>query len=116
MVAVSDGKSRPRAMRLHLSLELVRLQSQSDAVDDLGVPSPPPNPRRPSDLLSPAAGGCSSPGAISASSQPPEDGSRAPPPDARVSQNLNHEFQVTLFLKNLKKYVLLEKFIYKVTY
>jgi len=87
MVAVSDGKSRPRAMRLHLSLEVVRLQSQSDAVDDVGVPSPPPNPRRTSDLLSPAAGGCSSPGAISASSQPPEDGSRAPPPDARVSQN-----------------------------
>lgn len=86
MVAVSDGKTRPRAMRLHLSMEVLRLQSQEDQPTASESAMSPPGSvsssrRRTSELLTPA---CTSPGATStASQQPPEDG-RLPPPDARV--------------------------------
>ncbi|XP_065345238.1 gamma-1-syntrophin isoform X1 [Cloeon dipterum] len=78
MVAVSDGKSRPRAMRLHLSLEVLRLQSQTEE-----EPVASPGRRHPSDHLSPATGMPTSPGGLSSCSQQQDDAIRLPPPDAR---------------------------------
>ncbi|KAF4523482.1 hypothetical protein B566_EDAN004551 [Ephemera danica] len=74
MVAVSDGKTRPRAMRLHLSMEVLRLQTpETDPVD---TSTSPPRGRSGSELSTP--GVVTMPPATSA-----EQDGRLPPPDAR---------------------------------